>query len=65
MPKFAVWLGLLAAFFVLMALAQTSLSAVLVLPIIASVALFVLFIGTSESKHDLRHYQSEENWRRW
>ncbi|MBI5310377.1 MAG: hypothetical protein HZB14_05035 [Actinobacteria bacterium] len=65
MPKFAVWLGLLAALCILMALAQTSLSAVLVLPIIASVALFILFLGTSESKHDLRHYQSEENWRRW
>lgn len=65
MPKFAVWLGLLAAACIVMALAQTSLSAVLVLPIITSILLLIVFLGTSESKHDLRHYQSDDNWRRW
>lgn len=65
MPKFALMLGLVAAAAVLLALSLASLSAILVLPIITSIALFILYLGTSESKHDLRHYTSEENWRRW
>ena len=65
MPKFALLLGLMAAALVLLALSLASLSAVLVLPIIASIGLFILYLGTSETKHDLRNYQSDDNWRRW